>query len=51
VRHGNIPNFSFVDGYVERWSWKRLNKEKSGGAQANPATLKDLQRVQYDVFR
>jgi len=51
VRHGNSSNFSFVDGHVERWAWKQLNAEQAGGVQANPNTLKDLQRVQFDIFR
>lgn len=45
VRHSKGAALSFADGHVERWHWKGLNIEQSGGVTpANADQVSDFQR-------
>jgi prepilin-type processing-associated H-X9-DG protein len=51
VRHGKACVMSFADGHSERWGWKSLNTEQSGGASvSNPGTITDLLRLQNAIY-
>jgi len=51
VRHGQACVMSFADGHSERWHWKSLKTEQSGGASvSNPGTITDLVRLQKAIY-